>query len=237
MDAGTYNIATWEFDASYTTKQFKIITIMLNNSVYLDPNGGTCSVTSKSVTYNSTYGDLPKSTRTGYSFAGWYTEKDGGTEIKEDTIVSVTTDQTLYAHWIANKYTVTFNANGGICDADAKAVAYDSAYGDLPTPSRAGYTFLGWFTAADGGTEVTLSTTVTTNTDHTLYAHWEKNKVDGDVNADGTFNVADVVMLQKWLICTPNVTLTDWQAADLYEDGIINVFDLCIMKRELIKNN
>lgn len=107
----------------------------------------------------------------------------------------------------------------------------------MPTPSRAGYTFLGWFTAADGGTEVTSSTTVTTNTDHTLYAHWEKNKVDGDVNADGTFNVADVVMLQKWLICTPNVTLTDWQAADLYEDGIINVFDLCIMKRELIKNN
>lgn len=125
----------------------------------------------------------------------------------------------------------------GICDVDSKAVAYDSAYGDLPTPSRDGYTFLGWFTAADGGTEVTSSTTVITSTDHTLYAHWEKNKVVGDVNAYGTFNVADVVVLQKWLICAPNVALTDWQAADLYEDGIINVFDLCIMKRELINNN
>ncbi len=62
-----------------------------------------------------------------------------------------------------------------------------------------------------------------------------RTDVSGDVNADGKFTVADVVMLQKWLICSPDVALRDWQTGDLCEDGRIDAFDLCIMKRELIK--
>lgn len=58
-------------------------------------------------------------------------------------------------------------------------------------------------------------------------------KIAGDVNADGKFNIADAVMLQKWLLCSGN--LTDWKAGDLYNDNIINVYDLCLMKQELIK--
>ena len=58
--------------------------------------------------------------------------------------------------------------------------------------------------------------------------------VEGDVNADGTFSVADVVMLQKWLLAIPDVTLADWKAADMCGDNRIDVFDLCIMKRELV---
>lgn len=61
----------------------------------------------------------------------------------------------------------------------------------------------------------------------------EKETVIGDVNADGVFNVADVVMMQKWLVCAGEIT--DWQAGDLCEDGVLNVFDLCLMKRQLIQ--
>lgn len=57
----------------------------------------------------------------------------------------------------------------------------------------------------------------------------------GDVNADGEFSVADVVMMQKWLICAGD--LTDWKAGDLYSDNIINVFDLCLMRRKLLTDN
>lgn len=57
----------------------------------------------------------------------------------------------------------------------------------------------------------------------------------GDVNADGKFSVADVVMMQKWLICAGD--LTDWKAGDLYSDNIINVFDLCLMRRKLLTDN
>lgn len=57
----------------------------------------------------------------------------------------------------------------------------------------------------------------------------------GDVNSDGKFNVADVILLQKWLLAVPNTQLVDWKAADLCEDDRLNVFDLCLMKRELLK--
>lgn len=53
--------------------------------------------------------------------------------------------------------------------------------------------------------------------------------VKGDVNADGVFNVADVVMMQRWLLGKGR--LVNWKAGDLCQDNIINVFDLCIMKR------
>ena len=53
--------------------------------------------------------------------------------------------------------------------------------------------------------------------------------VAGDVNADGVFNVADVVMMQRWLLGKGR--LVNWKAGDLCQDNIINVFDLCIMKR------
>ena len=69
-------------------------------------------------------------------------------------------------------YTVTFNANGGTCSTASKSVKYSSTYGTLPTPTRSGYNFDGWYTAASGGTKVSSSTTVTATDNHTLYAHW-----------------------------------------------------------------
>lgn len=61
----------------------------------------------------------------------------------------------------------------------------------------------------------------------------EEQKVRGDVNADGHFTVADVVMLQKWLLAAGPIA--DAQAGDLCEDGRLNILDLCRMKRELMK--
>ncbi len=59
-------------------------------------------------------------------------------------------------------------------------------------------------------------------------------RIRGDVNADGVFGVADVVMLQKWLLAVPDATLTAPEAADLTADGKVNGFDLSVMKRELL---
>ena len=59
--------------------------------------------------------------------------------------------------------------------------------------------------------------------------------VKGDVNSDGELNIADAVLLQKWLLASPDTTLTDWNRADLYRDGRLDIFDLCLMKRALIE--
>ncbi|MBO5460198.1 MAG: dockerin type I repeat-containing protein [Ruminococcus sp.] len=60
---------------------------------------------------------------------------------------------------------------------------------------------------------------------------------DGDVNGDGSLDIADVILLQKWLLATPDTHLDNWQAADLCEDGKLDVFDLCLMKRALIERS
>ena len=55
----------------------------------------------------------------------------------------------LYAKWIANSYDVTFNpGNGATVDLVSKSVTFDSTYGELPTPTKKGYTFAGWYTDA-----------------------------------------------------------------------------------------
>lgn len=59
--------------------------------------------------------------------------------------------------------------------------------------------------------------------------------VKGDVNSDGELNIADAVLLQKWLLAFPDTNLPDWNRADLYRDGRLDVFDLCLMKRALIE--
>ena len=59
----------------------------------------------------------------------------------------------------------------------------------------------------------------------------------GDINDDGSFNVADIVMFQKWLLGVSDVTLPNWKVADFCEDGKLNVLDLCMMKRKLVENS
>jgi len=55
----------------------------------------------------------------------------------------------------------------------------------------------------------------------------------GDVNADGKFSVTDLVMMQKYLLCTGNLTAP--QNADMCADGTLDAFDLAVMKRELLR--
>ena len=71
---------------------------------------------------------------------------------------------------------ITFNANGGSCSTASKQVTAGQAYGTLPTPTRTGYTFNGWYTAATGGSKIEASTIVTTRTAQTLYAQWTINQ-------------------------------------------------------------
>ncbi len=72
-------------------------------------------------------------------------------------------------------YTVTFDANGGYVSMPSMKQPNGFCY-SLPIPTRDGYTFVGWFTKKEGGTQITVSTTVNLKGDQTLYAHWEEAK-------------------------------------------------------------
>ena len=161
----------------------------VNSTVTFDAQGGTGPYpVSKNVTYASTYGTLATTSRTGYTFGGWWTEASGtGTQVTSSTTVTITTAQTLYAKWTAKNYTVTFSAQSGTSPSpSSKSVTYASPYGTLATTSRIGYTFAGWWTEAGGtGTEVTSSTAVTTTAAQTLYAKWTANSYTVTFEAQG----------------------------------------------------
>lgn len=136
------------------------------------PMGGTCDTETKVVTYDSTYGTLPAVSKAGYTFSGWYTSSAGGTLISSGDKVSITSDKVLYAGFNPITYKVTFNSNGGNCSTSSKDVKYNTEYGALPTASRAGYTFTGWFTSSDGGFQVTSKSVMKSIGDQTVYAGW-----------------------------------------------------------------
>jgi uncharacterized repeat protein (TIGR02543 family) len=111
-------------------------------------------------------------TRAGYRFLGWYDAQTGGTDV--GTSLTLTTDfTTIYAHWV-KQYTVTFNVAGGSSVAPV-TLDENTAVTKPQNPTRAGYKFLGWFTAENGGAEYNFTAPVTADT--TLYARWEQNLV------------------------------------------------------------
>ena len=144
-------------------------------TIEFDSNGGA-SVTPITKVEKSLVGTLPTPVRDGYEFGGWFT--DNGTFKKQFTERKMPSGTTkLYAKWTAKEYGITFNVNSGneLSETDqAKQVTYDKKYGTLPTPDKSGYGFRGWFTAAEGGDEITADTVVKTTANQTLYAHWEK---------------------------------------------------------------
>ena len=172
----------------------------------------------------------------GYDLLGWSTDKKATekswntySNVIDSWITKNAPSIDLYAVWQPHVYTVSFEVDGGY---GTKEVTYGTAYGELPAPEAAGYRFGGWFNA--DGEEITADSLYTATTDQILYVHWIATELSGDCTGDGAFDVLDVVALQKWLLACENSGLTDWDAADLYQDDVLDVFDLAMMKRQLL---
>ncbi len=144
-----------------------------------DANGGTVDKASITVSYDSTYGVLPIPERTGYTFNGWLLNSD---LVSADTVVKSLNDHTLVASWTANKYTVTFDADGGAVNPSSKEVTFDKAYGTLPAPTKKGYLFVAWTLNAE---PITADMVMKTAKDHTLVATWKENEYTVNYNPNG----------------------------------------------------
>ena len=198
--------------AHWTANSFNII---------FDGNGGKVFKTSKNVTYDATYGELPSATRNGYAFAGWYTDSEAGSAISADTIVEITETATLYAHWNPNAYKVTFDGNGGETVEDQLDVTYDAKYGELPETTREGYTFAGWYNSAVDGLKITSESTVKITSDAILYAHWDANKYT--LSFDGNTGIVDAeereITYDSPYGALPVATKTGYTFAGWYTDA------------------
>ena len=116
--------------------------------------------------------------RVGHAFAGWATNSTGEVVYEDGVSVTLATHAMLYAVWTPDTYTVTLHANGGEGEGSV-VVEYGTMVEDIAVPTRAGYTFAGWFTAAEGGDSVHGDVLVTG--DMELFAHWtESDEEDTD---------------------------------------------------------
>lgn len=156
-------------------------------TIIFDANGGSVSKAQKVVGFGETCGVLPDARRDGYEFLGWFTRRNGGTQYSSGTTVDSDSDITLYAHWEAKKYTVTFNGNGGTGVTTAsKTIMAGKSLGTLPTAKKDKAIFAGWYTSPNGGSRVSASFKVDRN--YTFYAHW----TDKTRSVRVTFNIPKI---------------------------------------------
>ena len=152
------NGSGWKIDASSyknNTEKSNGKYIYLHNAYYITYTDGAKGTVFEDQVYKIALSDKGTYTpsfvgsyeRTGYSFRGW----------KPEVAQTVTASATYTAQWQANRYIIFLNPNGGTCSKDHIDVTYGSKLSNLPTPTRTGYTFNGWYDA-DGNKYTTLTT-------------------------------------------------------------------------------
>ncbi len=143
--------------------------------VIFEPNGGSGDASIYADNKTIYKGNQPHFTRTGYTLDGWADTPGASQAAYTSNITAVEkSPMILYAHWKPNTYTLYFNANGGTVSQTSKSVAYGGTFGTLPTPTRAGYKFDGWYGSATGGGQFTSSSPYSFTQNLTVYAHWTK---------------------------------------------------------------
>ncbi|MDR2166225.1 MAG: InlB B-repeat-containing protein, partial [Clostridiales bacterium] len=174
--------------------------------VTFNPHDGVFTVPSEAtrlVNENAEVGTLPVVTRAGHRFLGWFTADTAGTEVTPTT--TITAVVTFHAQWI-QQHVVTFNPSGGALANPEEAtrnVDHNVAVGALPTVTRTGYNFDGWFTLAEGGVAVTAATVITAPI--AFFAQWTAQRpvnvtvsgvvtVPGDIATTITFTYGSTVV-------------------------------------------
>ena len=159
-----------------------------------EPNGGT-NAAGNPQSYEKSAGvaSFVAPTRAGYTFGGWYDNSEFNGTAVTSIAAGSTGDKTLYAKWMANIYSVCFNANGGMGSMSNQTLTYDAAAQALTTNAftRVGHNFSGWNTAANGsGTAYANGASVSNLATEqgaivNLYARWTPINYQVTFNANG----------------------------------------------------
>ncbi len=130
---------------------------------------------------------LPNPTKTGYTFAGWYSDAALTTLVGNGNAAYYpTADITLYAKWTPTNYTITYSLNGGTNNADNPSTyTIESATITLADPTKTGYDFEGWHTANNTTSEKVTQIAHGSTGNKTFYAQWTAHTYSVHFNGNG----------------------------------------------------
>jgi uncharacterized repeat protein (TIGR02543 family) len=156
--------------------------------------------------------------RAGHSFQGWFNAASGG--ILYAWPHNLTGNVTMYARWQDNtqpspeQYTITLDSQGG--SAVQPVTADEGTPVAKPAdPTKADYSFQGWFNAASGGTEYAWPHTL--DTDVTMYARWEAlppPSLTGTVSIGGTAQVGQTLTANTAALGGSGTISYQWERGD-----------------------
>ena len=232
-NAFNYNSATFEFDESVSVEGQAVTSLIsaLNavSDSHTDYSHWLLNKDSKAVTFAINGRTAPISmnyqiiltpslvSEGAMSFDGWYTDDALATPLAS---YEVTADTALYGAFCAPELTVTLNENGGDeLAAKEMKTGCEGTYGELPTATRTGYTFDGWFTEQTEGTKVESGGAVAASSDHTLYAHWTVKQYTLTFVVNGGTECEPITQDYNTAIALPETTKTDYIFGGWYSDS------------------
>jgi len=233
-----YTFVGWYSDSglttaySFTTMPSAAITLYAkwavnSYTITFNENGGT-AVVDITEDYNEVVTAPPAPTKTGYTFAGWYS--DSGLTNAYTFVTMPAQNTTLYAKWIANNYTISFEENGGTIVSDITQVYMTAVTAPTP-PTKDGYVFVGWFSEVGLVTPYTFTTIPAENI--TLYAKWDyQNYTITFVDAP---NLEPMNVKAYTTITLPTALKEGYNHIGWFEDEFfLQAFELEIMPEENI---
>lgn len=197
LNPGTYYVRVYALDKqgisnpnlgySDQSGKVKAVTVSAPYTVSYNANGGSGAPGNQKKAQDITLKlSTTTPTRTGYTFNGWNTNNSGtGTNYAAGANYTANANVTLYAKWTANKYTVTLNQQSGSGGSSSVQATYGSAMPSATMPTRAGYTFQGYYDAQTGGTQYYKA-------DGSSAKNWDKT--------------AAATLYARWNLITYNIT-------------------------------
>jgi uncharacterized repeat protein (TIGR02543 family) len=163
------------------TSSFTLFAQWTANSltVTYDSQSGSAITAGATTTGSSISASPGTPSRTGYEFTGWFVATSGGAEISFPYMHGQTSSFTLFAQWTANSLTVTYDSQSGSAIAAGATITGGSISASPGTPSRTGYTFIGWFASATGGTAISFPYVHGQTTNFIRYAQWTQTSLYG----------------------------------------------------------
>ena len=158
-------------------------------NVTYDEHGGS-TVSDISYVFGNTFNFPTSPTKSGYSFSGWFDSASGGSSLTASTIYGRAADSALHAQWNANTYNIIYDEHGGTTVSDDMFL-YGTSLSFPTPPTKTGYTFLGWFDAASGGSALTETLVASRVVDSTLHAQWSANTYNVTYDEHGGSAVTD----------------------------------------------